>query len=1038
MSFRHFIYVIAGLFAILLLGSCENTKQLPNDGSVPDDTTGTGDIETTDEGEFITAGNASNSNNYGEDATAGGTDDEGAPSNEDDKGDDAAREIVEADIYKVEGNILWVLNQYRGLVAIDVTEPTALKILGRSSFKGFPFEMYVQEGRAYVMVTGLRYNPSEKSEDGGYYDASRTFSELIVVDIADPTKQKILGRYMMEGTIIDSRQVGDVLYVAASETRYYWYYCDNAEERGKDQITLLSLNIADPKNIKKADEEHLDGTGYALYVTDHSIYVAETNLYYWQDGYYTDGVPVHYFDISDPAGAIEKKGVIKTRGYIGDRWKMHEKDGAFFAVTSTSQWWNGENAVESFDVTDPSNPKKISEFTFMTNQELHGARFDGNRLYAVTYFQQDPLHVIDITDPAKMKELGQLAVPGWSTHIEIRGTKLLTVGIDDQDGWNAKVSMYDVADPTNPTEMTTVELGGAENGYSWSEATNDWKAFKIYDAIGLILVPTSEWNYNTYREVNRLHLIDFDLESGLTKRGSVESPGYVRRGVVVGDHIASVGDTTVMMIDYSDRDNPEILSSLPVAYAVENLFSCAGKLCGTKGTSWYDSDIRLVTYDASKDYPVNWSSDRVRGQYVYAMQNDAKAVHMFSYDSSYTYDEEKGGEYYEENVYATRFDLAEGKDPKPAGSLKLELPPQDQEGEYWYWYGRAFAVAESKAAGMMSTRYDYYCLADDAMVDCAMEGVNYENYYYFNKSKLAVYDLRDLSKESAAPVLFDKEFRGVTYNNTVIARGDKLWATDCKLHAWDDEGRELLICYAQAVDVADPAKPALAEKYNIPGELVGMSDDGTIFYTLMRTWIKTDEDGKRGDYYYSSNYLYHLNILKKSADGKKLTLVKVIPYHEEYTYTENTSEYLWSSYLIQDKKVFLNTIQQTYHWEEQQCSYYSTTVERTSTVAAYDGATGAKIMEDVVPDGIGMSGVDGGGVLIQRQTDAFYYYYYGSEGREYTYIAPDGTMTELALPEVSYYADYYYYYNGNKAVRQGDNLVIARGWEGLTTVSLKP
>jgi len=1034
MKTPHCLYVITALFVALFFGSCDNDTKTPGtEGSVPDDT---GGFEVTDEGEFITAGNGKNDASYGGEDDLGSTQEPG--SNEKGEGDDATREIVEADIYKVDGTILWVLNQYRGLVAIDVSDPTNLKILGRSSFKGFPFEMYVQEGRAYVMVTGLRYNPAEQAiAEEGYYDASRTFSELIVVDIENPAKQKILGRYMLEGTIIDSRQVGDIIYVAATENQYYWYYCDKAEQRGKDQITLLSLNIADPANIYKADEEHLEGTGYALYVTDHSIYVAETNYSYWQEGYYKEGVPTTYFDISDPDGKIEKKGVIKTRGYIGDRWKMHEKDHVFFAVTTTSQWGNGENAVEAFDVSDPMKPKKIGEFTFITNQQLYGARFDGNRLYAVTYFRQDPLHVIDITDPTDMKELGQLEVPGWSTHIEIRGTKLITVGIDDQDGWNAKVSMYNVDDPANPFEMTTVELGGTESGYSWSEATNDWKAFKIYDAIGLILVPTSEWNYSTYREINKLHLIDFDLEKGLTKRGSVESPGYVRRGVVIGNYIASVGDTTVMMIDYSDRDNPEILSSLPVAYAVENLFACAGKLCGTKGTSWYDSDIRLVTYDATKDYPVNWSSDRIRGRYVYSMQNSTKAVHLFSYDSSYRYDEEEQKEYYEENVYATRFDFTADKNPSFAGSLRLELPPQDQKGEYWYWYGRNFAVTDNKAAGMLSTRYDYYCLADGAMVDCAMEGVAYDDYYYFNKSKLAVYDLSDMSAKSVVPIVLDKEFRGVTYTNTLIARGDKLWLTDCKVHAWDEEGRELLICYAQAVDVSNPAKPRLAEKYNIPGELVGMSNDGTIFYTLMRTWVKTEENEKRGGYYYSSNYLYHLNILKKSADGKKLQLLKVIPYHEEYTYTENTSSYLWSSYLIQDKRLFLNTVKQTYHWEEQQCSYYSTTIEHTSTVTAYDGETGAKIIEDVIPDGVGMSNVDGGGVLVLRQSDPSYYYYYGNENREYTYIAPDGKMTSITLPAASYYADYYYYYDGNKAVKQGDTLVIARGWEGLAIVSLK-
>ncbi len=1033
MKVRHFTYVIMALLAAVFFASCE-TSCNGSDCVVPDvDNTG-GTLEVTDEGEFVTAGNGKNDGSYNGGMEDGAT---GEPGAEDDKGDDATREIVEADIYKVEGNILWVLNQYRGLIAIDVTVPTALKIVGRTSFKGMPFEMYVQEGRAYVMVTGLRFNPDEEQTGDGYYDSSRTFSELIVVDVANPAKQKILGRHMMEGTIIDSRQVGDVLYVAASENQYYWYSCDNSEARGTNQITLMSLNIADPADIYQADAEHLEGTGYALYVTDHSIYVAETNLNYWESGYYTDGVPVHYFDISDPDGSIVKKSEFKTRGFIGDRWKMHEKEGVFFAVTTTSQWSNGETTVEAFDVADPAAPAKISEFTFMQDQQLYGARFDGNRLYAVTYFRQDPLHVIDITDPAKMKELGQLAVPGWSTHIEIRGTKLLTVGIDDQDGWSAKVSMYDVEDPANPTEMTTVELGSSENGYSYSEATSDWKAFKIYDAIGLILVPTTEWNYDSYREVNKLHLIDFDLENGLTKRGSVESPGYVRRGVVVGDHIASVGDTTVMMVEYSDRDKPVILSSLPVAYPVENLFSCAGKLCGTKGTSWYDSDIRLATYDAAKDYPVNWTSDRIRGQYVYSMQNTAKAVTMFSYDYNYRTLED-GSSQYQEGVYATRFDLAADKNPAFAGSVALEMPPQEENGDYWYWYGRAFAVAESKAAGMMSTRYDYYCLADGMPMECATDAT-YDNYYYYNKSKLAVYNLTDMTKESVAPVILDKEFRAVSYSNTVLARGDRLWLTDCKLHAWDSEGRELLVCYAQSVDVSNPAKPVLAEKYNIPGELVGMSDDGTIFYTLMRTWIKTDENNRRDGYYYNSNYLYHMNILKKSADGKKLQLVKVIPYHEEYTYTENSSEYLYSSYIIQDKNLFFNTMKQVYHWEETQCSYYSTTMERTSTVVAYDGSTGAKLMEDVIEDGVGIANVDGGGILVLRQpNDGYYYYYYGSASNEYTYVAKDGTMTEITLPEASYYADYYYYYNGNKAVKEGDNLIIARGWEGLTTVSLKP
>ncbi len=1012
-----FLLLAASIFFV----SCSNNSTTSPVGPQTDSDT----LATTEEGEFVTAGSKKGENSY----TSGDQNEAPDAGAEDDKGgNDATREIVEADIYKVEGNILWVLNQYRGLAAIDITNPNKLSILGRVSFKGFPFEMYVQEGRAYVMVNGLKYNPEEKEEG---YAQSHTMSELIIIDVADTKKMSILGRMMLEGDIVDSRQVGDVIYVAASEHEYTWYYCNSSEKRGQNQLTIASLNIADPTHIQEIDRISIAGTGHALYVTDHSIYLSE--YFYDYNGAPADGYPVHYFDISDPAGSIVEKGIFKTKGYIGDRWKMHEKEGVFFAVTTDGQWSNGTSMVEAFSIADPEKITKISEFAFMYNQQLYGARFEGNRLYAVTYFRQDPLHVIDITDAKNMKELGQLQVPGWSTHLEIRGDKILTVGIDDQDGWAAKVSMYDVADPKNPKEMNTVKLGGTENGYSWSEATNDWKAFKIYDNLGLILVPTAAYNYENYQEINRLHLIDFDLEKGLTARGSIEAPSYVKRGVVIGSFIASVGEKEVMTIDYADRDNPKILATLTVARTVDNLMHCGGLVCGITGNFYGSEGIKLARYDvANTEDPAVWQSNKIGGRYVTNQKNFDDVGYIFTYDYTYKNDESGRSEYTEKSLL-TKFAYSATENPVSKGFAKLEAPVIDSQSPSYYYWNSRYSATNAGAVAMLTFKYDYFCM-DDAggyIEDCN----DYNNYYNKMDSHIAVYDARGTISGTLKPVLIDKTFRTLSYRAELIANGNQLWFTDCKPHGIDSEKRELLLCYAQSVDVTNPAKPVLGEKYSIPGELIGMSNDGTLFYTLNQAWVSYEANGK-----YSSKYVYHLVILKKTAGEQKLSVVKVIPWVETYESTPKHYESSWTNMVPQDKRIYLNTIKQEFTYNESDsCGYYwYGNTERSSSLKLINAENGTVLFDEVIPDGVGMNMVDGGGVLIPLQpNNDYYYYYYSSASNEYLYVSPDGKKQDIVLSDATYYNDYYSYYSASNAILKGQTLYIARGYEGIVPVTVK-
>ncbi|MBR6245249.1 beta-propeller domain-containing protein, partial [bacterium] len=204
------VLMISALFA-LIFAAC---------GSSGNKESGREEYEGDGTEEFVTVGSSS--------ADKGGSYDEGyadeadaetAPS-EDEAGNNgsAEREIVESDIYKFDENVLWLANQYKGLIAVDIKDRENLKIIGNLRFQGYVGEMYLQEGRAYILVS---YTNSTYEYDEIYY-SNKTYSKLMVVDTEDPTDLKLIGEFEIEGWISDSRQVGDVIYVASTEYRYYW------------------------------------------------------------------------------------------------------------------------------------------------------------------------------------------------------------------------------------------------------------------------------------------------------------------------------------------------------------------------------------------------------------------------------------------------------------------------------------------------------------------------------------------------------------------------------------------------------------------------------------------------------------------------------------------------------------------------------------------------------------------------------------------------------------------------------------------------
>ncbi|MGI9578244.1 MAG: beta-propeller domain-containing protein [Microthrixaceae bacterium] len=125
-------------------------------------------------------------------------------------------------------------------------------------------------------------------------------------------------------------------------------------------------------------------------------------------------------------------------------------------------------------------------------EEVQSVRFQGDMAYVVTFRRTDPLYAIDLSDPTTPRALGELKITGFSEYMHPVGEGLL-LGIGREataDGRDTgfKASLFDVSDPTNPTET---DRWVVPNG--WSEVGDDPHAFTWDPVAGRAIFPLEQY-----------------------------------------------------------------------------------------------------------------------------------------------------------------------------------------------------------------------------------------------------------------------------------------------------------------------------------------------------------------------------------------------------------------------------------------------------------------------------------------------------------------------------------------------------------------
>jgi len=161
-------------------------------------------------------------------------------------------------------------------------------------------------------------------------------------------------------------------------------------------------------------------------------------------------------------------------GQLLNQFAIDEFDGHLRVATSSSGgWWFGtDNSVNDVYVLDQNLKRVGSVLDLGKGERIYSVRFLGNRGYVVTFKQVDPFYVLDLSNPKTPAKKGELKIPGYSSYLHpISDNLILGVG---QDGTKVKVALFNVTDPTNPTEAASQQLT-----CGWSAIQTNHHAFLL-------------------------------------------------------------------------------------------------------------------------------------------------------------------------------------------------------------------------------------------------------------------------------------------------------------------------------------------------------------------------------------------------------------------------------------------------------------------------------------------------------------------------------------------------------------------------------
>ena len=791
-------------------------------------------------------------------------------------GDGSSRTVQEGDIYRVLGDgALLNLNSYRGLQVIDISDVSRPEITGRLSVTGSPVEMYVAGDRAIVLLNdwrgyyGQRDDVVVNTQQGGL---------IMMVDISNRAAPVALAQAHVPGWILTSRLTQDggqnALYVAASQ------YGEITNPDGTVEFGVQTVvKSFDVSGDQIGFRTQLDLGGYvtAIQATTEVLMVAR-NDWSWSGNSKSE---VTVIDISNPDGTMVEGDTVSTAGYVKTQFHMDFYRGVL-RVFSGPRWNGGEAShLETWDASDLATLVPLDDEPFGVGDDLYAAIFLDNKAFAVTYLRIDPFHAFSVGDDGQVTEVSEYEVSGWNDFFRpvLDDTRLIGIGVNDENGWKLAVSMYDITDLANPEPMMArAEVSGESGGWTWSEANWDHRAFSVLDGAvavqastgeletGLVLLPFSGWN-DAAGYTSGVQIYTYSSTT-LTRRGLMQHDTPVRRTFLTdSDTAANLSESALSLFDPTNPDAPVALGSVELAPNYTQVLDFGAYRARIVRQSGYGYGVAAAAPPARVEIiPAAAHADSATAVASFELPAQAKAYAMGDLLVSVASTLVNANWPYSYATTVEVFDLADPRAPVRRGGLTSnDLVASSGGGWYWdcfdcHWWGyQPFSLVNvvGNALTFLQTKFESQPLGVETVCStyvesnggCPSGGACEETYYASDRT------CRSLNN---GPQTCTGGFYRCTYDSST-------GGTECEHVDRDDvkapisescnsyEATRYWHSYVvQSVDISDPDAPVVAPSVTLPrlDEGVSALASGDTLYLTVKRPVSVAKDPRAYVRYY--------------------------------------------------------------------------------------------------------------------------------------------------------------------------------------------
>ena len=496
--------------------------------------------------------------------------------------------VDEADIVKTDGNYIYYITQGSAYII----KANNLEIVNKINLNGekerfSPFELYINDDKLILIGNYSKIEEIEQENSKlRYYNRiySESSSQAIVYDISNKTDPIEVRTVRLDGSYRNSRMIGDNIYLISSKSAYYYdgmaeneilpkVYDDSVGEKviaatdiayfpGTNSYSFMTVAGFDINNKESVCTETFYGASDTVYASLNNLYITQIN---YDQGWDAAKNTIYKFKLN--GSKIELLCKADVKGNLNNQFSMDEYRGNLRIATTSGY---NEEATNQLFILD-ENLREIGKIEdIAVGERIYSVRFIGKIGYVVTFEQVDPLFVIDLSDPRNPEIKGELKIPGYSSYLHpYDETHIIGIGYNTKpNGYggvtnaNMKMSMFDVSDLENPTELFNVDIG---EDYAYSEITYNHKVLFENKEKDLIGFPVTLRENRASDDRDTLSIFHIDLEKGFERYGEISHEIDYRTNI---DRAIYIGNTIYTLADYEvksyDLNTLEELQTLEI------------------------------------------------------------------------------------------------------------------------------------------------------------------------------------------------------------------------------------------------------------------------------------------------------------------------------------------------------------------------------------------------------------------------------------------------------------------------------------------